>query len=324
METIYYSKAMGGLLPVLKEQLRRNFAGCKKIAVKLHFGEPGNRTALTPEMVKPITDLLHELKMNFFLVDSLVTYASPRNEQGSYLKYAEKKWAKLGEVRVATDYVSVKGAHLTYQVIKDLADADGVLVISHFKGHACSGFGGAIKNLGMGALSKKSKGDIHDGGSPVFRGKCAKCGACVNACPLGTLRLADGPVFGECYGCSNCTRTCPRGLLKPKLKDFDTLLADGANAAQSAFKKFYYVTLMVNITRWCDCAADPKEIMAKDAGYLAGKDAVAIDQAARDIVVREAGEDVFLKHNKKTGLDHVLAAEKFGMGNSKYRLATGA
>jgi len=98
------------------------------------------------------------------------------------------------------------------------------------------------------------------------------------------------------------------------------LLAEGASAAQSKFKKFFYVSVLKNITKECDCKANPSGIIAKDIGYMFGKDGVAIDKASYDLVLKSEGKDVFLHKNKKTGLQHVEAAEKLGMGKTEYEI----
>lgn len=321
MANVYHSNNKDNFLSKVKEEIKDNFKNCNKIAIKIHFGEPGNKTAFKPEDIKPITDILNELNIEFFLFDSLVTYNSLRNNPDSYKNFAIKKaWGRLGEIRINDEHINVKGENLTYGVCKELIDADAVLVVSHFKGHTCTGFGGAIKNLGMGALTKKTKGDIHHGGEPVFVGKCTQCRACERACPLGTLKVKDKPVFGGCYGCSDCVYACPNSAIKTRVNYFDTLLAEGASIAQSKFKKAYYISFLKNITHLCDCQSHPGEIIAQNNGFLASPDGVAIDMAAYDIILKNQGEDVFLKFNKKSGTEQVRAAEKFGMGQSKYNL----
>ena len=103
-----------------------------------------------------------------------------------------------------------------------------MLVLSHVKGHSCSGMGGAIKHLGMGAVTKKSKGDIHQGGQPKFVKDCEGCGACVKVCPGSAIEVKDGKAiidFSLCWGCSTCVINCPYKSLEPKVGYFDNLLA---------------------------------------------------------------------------------------------------
>ncbi|MFH1106149.1 MAG: DUF362 domain-containing protein, partial [Candidatus Aenigmatarchaeota archaeon] len=144
-----------------------------------------------------------------------------------------------------------KGKYLTYEIAKELAEADGVLVLTHVKGHTCSGFGGAIKNLGMGALSPKSKADVHEGGSPVYAGGCTLCKSCGKVCPGAAIKYTEkGPSFNydACFGCSKCFYACKSGAIKPKTQAFDALLADAAKSALKVFKKAYFVNVLRNIT----------------------------------------------------------------------------
>ncbi len=318
MKEICHSR---GFSPKLLEKIKLYFKDCKTIAVKIHFGEPGNKTAFTPDQIKLFTESLKTSEKDYFLYDSSVAYPGRRSNPKDHKAYAiEKGWGKLGEIRTDDDSVLVKGKSVDYEVCKPLTEVDGVLVISHLKGHVCSGFGGAIKHLGMGCLTKKTKGDIHAGGEPLLIGECKQCGVCVDACPINGIILNDKPEFKLCYGCSNCVVACPHNVLKVKLEEFDILLAEGATAAASQFKKAYYVNIMKNITQKCDCESNSGEIIAEDAGYICGEDPVSVDKASFDIIVKKEGKDVFFEHNKKSPLLHIEAAEERGLGNTKYDL----
>lgn len=323
MAEVIYSREMSKeLYARLKQELKERFKGCKSIAVKIHFGEPGNETSFKPEDVKVFIDMLKELDLDFFMYDSSVAYNSPRGNPESHLKVVlEKGWDKLGPVSVDdSKYVEVKGKKLIYQVCKPLVDADAVLVITHFKGHMCSGFGGAIKNLGMGALTKKSKKEIHDGSKPYYEGECIQCLACERSCPTKSIKVTDYPEIDDCAGCSICEIVCPQECLHPKVDFFDTLLAEGASAAFSKFKRAYFINVAKNISKRCDCAASPGDIIASDVGYFFSVDPVAIDMACYNKTLEEEGKDVFKLHNKKSGTEQVIAAEKFKMGSRKYEL----
>jgi uncharacterized protein len=321
MTNVYLSKSFDEkFTKQLRSELKTRFKDCKRIAVKIHFGEVGNTKAFSAKDVKPLMDLLDELKFDYFLYDSSITYGGPRGNPTTHKLLAKAKGFK--NVELGDEYIDVKGNHLTYQVCKKLADADAVLVLTHVKGHVCTGFGGSIKNLGMGALTAKTKQDIHTGGEPLFNYKCIKCGICVKNCPIDGLKLEDNtvhPVIKRCYGCSNCAYVCPHGVITPKVASFDVLLAEGANAAQSKFKKFYYISMVKNISKNCDCMPIPGQIIAGDIGWLACPDGVAIDQASYDLIVKKSGE-TFLKFNKKKGTQQIEAAEKLGMGKRKYVL----
>jgi hypothetical protein len=229
-----------------------------------------------------------------------------------------KGWGELGKIKTNDDFIESKGKHMRYQVCRELSDADTVLVISHVKGHVCCGFGGAIKNLGMGALTKKSKAAIHAGAKPHEKGKCISCGRCVEACPVNGIVMKDGkPKIVSCFGCSNCSYVCPTGYMKENIAGFDDLLADGAAAAATKFKKAYYISYMINIAQQCDCIPMTKPIIAQDAGYLASSDGVAIDKAALDIITKMHGSNPFLDEYKKKGILQIKFAENYGTGKSQ-------
>jgi uncharacterized Fe-S center protein len=322
MTNVIHSTGMTEFAHRVTPEIKRCFAGCDSIAVKLHFGEPGNKFALVPQQVKPLTDILQGLGLEYFLYDSSVAYGGPRGNPETHKKAAlAKGWGELGEIRTNDDSISIRGEYMTYRVCSELSNADGVLVVSHFKGHVCSGFGGAIKNLGMGALHVQSKSAIHEGAKPIVDGECSQCGTCVDTCPVDGIRLEEYPHFETCFGCSECIKLCPDQTLKVKLAFFDDLLADGAAAAASTFKRAYYINYLTNIAESCDCDPGAKLIIAPDAGYIAGSDGVAVDRASRDVVNKMAGEDVFLKHNHKSGMEQIVAAENLGMGTAAYEMA---
>jgi uncharacterized Fe-S center protein len=321
MANVFYSKVLDGkFLKQLKSELKSHFKGCKSVAVKMHFGEVGNTRAFTARDVRPLMDLLDSMKLQYFLYDSSITYGGPRGNPLTHKLLAKAKGFR--NVELGDEFIDVKGNHLAYQICKRLADADAVIILTHFKGHMLTGFGGSIKNLGMGAVTAKTKKDIHDGGKPLFNYKCVKCGICVNNCPIDGLKLEDTvahPIVKKCFGCSNCSYVCPHGVINPRVAPFDVLLAEGAYAAQSKFKKYYYVSMVRKISKNCDCMPYPSKIISDDIGWLMSPNGVAIDQASYDLVVKKSGE-TFLKYNKKRGTHQIEAAEKLGMGKRKYVL----
>jgi uncharacterized protein len=313
---------------VLKEELPKRFKPGERIAIKMHFGEPGNITSLRPAFVKKVVDALKAIGAKPFLFDSPVSYPGPRNTVEDYEKTVVKMGFgedKMGCPSVISESpLAVKGKALTYATCKTLADADGVLVLTHVKGHFCSGFGGAIKNLGMGALSKATKQAIHDGGKPQYVEGCQMCKACEKACPLDNIRYAENrPYFDKnwCCGCSDCVYACKFGAIKTASGfGFDYLLSEGAGSALKNFKKAYFISEIRRITKDCDCFGNPQETILGDVGILLADDIVAIDKASMDFINKKAGEDFFLKVHKKSPIVHITEAEKLGMGSTKYKL----
>ncbi|MFH1399564.1 MAG: DUF362 domain-containing protein [Candidatus Woesearchaeota archaeon] len=320
-EVIFFQKE-DMLGDVLQQELKHVFSKGEPIAVKLHFGEPGNKTAVSPMLVKMVVDVLKAIGCKPFLFDSLVMYSSPRNNVEGYKKVAkERGFYDLGcPVVITDDFIEVKGKDLVFQVCKPLAEAEGVLVLSHVKGHICTGFGGAIKNLGMGAVTKKTKADIHTGGEPIYDSGCTLCGACAEHCPNDNVRFDGQPFFDKnwCCGCSNCSIFCPHGSTVVKVDTFDYSLAEGAQAALSKFKKVYFVNVAKDITKLCDCVSDPGKPIMDDIGFILGKDIVAVEKATHDLIVEKAGRDIFEEIHHKSPLVHIKEAEKLGMGNLRY------
>ena len=185
----------------LKEQINGVFSCKDRIAVKVHMGETNNKYYLKAPMIKRVIDVLKELGVTPFLFDSPVKYPGGRDTVEKYYRTAELHGFTedlIGcPIIISDESIDVKTKDFVIHVCNDIADADGLLVLSHTKGHSCSAFGGAIKNLGMGCVSKKSKIDIHSGSCPVFVKECEGCGSCVNVCPGKAIEMTDGKIINE-------------------------------------------------------------------------------------------------------------------------------
>jgi hypothetical protein len=324
MSKLLFSKTLEELFDKIK--WNELFKKGEKICVKLHMGEKGNKFFLRPEYIKKVIAKLKSIGVEPFLFDSPTTYKGARHTVEQYLQTASEhgftEEAVGCPIVISNEGLTVKGKYYDIDICKPQVDADGVLVFSHVKGHRCSGFGCAVKNLGMGSLTKETKGRIHAGGEPVYVGECNQCGECVRHCNTKNIKLGyDGPEFGQtfCAGCSNCAIFCPTKAIKPKVDYFDWLLAEGAVSAYKLFKKSYYINAVVQISDRCDCD-DAKKIVAQDIGYLAGEYPVAIDTASIELINKQEGKNVFLEENKKDPLTHVKDAEKLGMGSAEYEV----
>ncbi len=289
----------------IADQLKSSFIPNNKVIIKLHFGEPGNETAFKPKHIKPYTDALKELGFEFAMLDTPVNYSSPRQTKEGYEKAArERGYDKLGEIIISDTYVKQKVGDLEFEVAKELAEANNVLVISHVKGHECAGFGGAVKNLGMGALSGESKGLIHNASKPeIDKETCTGCGTCVSLCPAKAISLEDGkadPDLSKCWGCSICEINCPVDALKPQVKLFDEALAMGAVAAIKQMPaKTTYINIIQNITKSCDCESNSGDIIASDVGVLFSENPAAIDNASIDLIRQKDSSKPFIEVNNK-------------------------
>ncbi len=337
---VFFSEDEKVFLEKLKSELKDYFSG--KVAIKLHMGELGNKYFLKPEFVKKIVAILKDVGAEPFLFDSLVVYDSPRNSVKGYLEVVKKHgFDNLGcPVLISDDFIEqeivVDGKKIVFQVCKTLAEADGVLVLSHVKGHFCSGFGASIKNIGMGALSKKSKDMIHKGGEPVYVSGCTSCCICAKNCPTNNIRygkqknifkkilgnLEERPFFDKnwCCGCSNCVVVCSQKAIKAKTAIFNDLLSAGALAALKNFKNVFFVNVVKDISKLCDCMGNAGPLVSQDIGYLISKDLTSIDKAAHDLIVKKSGKDVFKEIHHVSPLSHIESFAKIANASLSYKL----
>lgn len=310
----------------LKTQLTGQLMPGEPVLVKLHFGEPGNPHAFTPASVRPLVEALQELGFKVTLTDTPVTYPSPRNSKVGYEQVVtERGYRELCDCYIEDQYVKQTVGDLEFEVAKNLTEAKNLIILTHVKGHECAGFGGAIKNLGMGALSPASKAMIHDICKPVIDPDlCIGCSLCSQVCPAKAIDMVEGkalPDLNRCWGCSICQLVCPQKALQPKLKLFDEALAMGAVAAIKLMpSKTIYINVVNNIAKSCDCEGHKMPILAKDLGILYAQSAVAIDQASLDLLNKAAGENVFQKANHKDPYLQVKYAAEYSGEKLEYEL----
>ena len=307
----------------LIEFLQRKFEDCfdtgDEIAVKTHMGEPGNTYYIRPELARIICGILSGIGCKPFIFDTPVAYRSPRNSVDGYLKsaaahgYSDKS---LGFPVVVSDRgIEAKGSIMTYELAEVPLKADGVILLSHVKGHIACGMGGAIKNIGMGCMTKKTKGAIHSGGEPVYERGCVQCGECVEGCPTKNIRIdTERPHFDctWCSGCSNCAIVCPEECIIPRIALFDDMLAEAAVIAHERFENVYAVNVLENISKLCDCIASSGPIIVPDIGFICGDDMLSVDAASLDMIEKVSGkDDIFAEHNIRSPWGHIRATAKF-------------
>lgn len=313
-------------LKEVSEKIFSSFYPIKSdLTIKIHFGEVGNQTALTPKEILPLIEPFasHQNSLTFF--DTCVVYHSPRSKPSTHKILAQAKgWGRLGKIKIGQNFQSFKAKDLKVEVAKDLIEAQNVLVVSHVKGHPLAGFGGAIKNLGMGGVSPQTKKDIHCLGKPRFIKKCQGCGVCVEICPLKAASLVNKQAeFNDqsCFGCSLCVMKCPHHCLTFKKTIFDDLLAQSAiTVAKHLPKKTFYVNFLGKITKLCDCFGNPGKVMVPDIGILFAENPVAIDQASLDLINQENKMNLFEKVNRKDPYLQVRYAAKYLKSGLKYQL----
>ena len=273
-----------------------------RVAIKVHMGERGNRTHISPLDVRIAFDKIKKMGCDPFLVDTTCLYQGPRNTPEGYATVAKENGFGDFPVTIARDedYV-IKGG---IRIAKAVLNADSLVVLSHGKGHQLTAFGGAIKNLGMGCVNKYSKNQIHSPTIPEhISKKCKRCHACEKVCPCNAIHVTEDGVDIEdskCAGCQCCIETCPSGALKANPvgteKSF-RLFCEAAKHVIDSFPKerVVYITALKNITQFCDCRSDPGKIVCTDIGYLSCKSALEIDLEAVSLIKKKAPRSLDFK-----------------------------
>ena len=302
--TVYLATDVAGVRAAMESIGLSRFAG-RAVPVKLHMGEPGNPYFVRPELARVVVLAVKDGGGYPFLFDTVVAYPGERSHRQGYERVARRHGftpedvgctVAIGErgVRVVVEDVAL-------EVVTQLYDAECLVVLSHVKGHIQAGFGGAIKNLGMGGVTKASKRRVHHMSIPVHDpARCTRCGACVPTCPSGALKVAEEWSIDRrrCEGCGKCVGVCSTGALRFEVMSLARGLAIGAKACVQG-KDVVYVSSLHNIAQNCDCDPSPGRLICPDIGYLIGTDAAAVDAASLDLVERRA-PDVF---RRTTGVD---------------------
>lgn len=313
------------------------------IAVKLHFGEKGNTTYTHPVFVRQIVDKVKEAGGKPFLTDTNTLYSGSRTNSVDHIETAIANgfsYAVVGAPIIIADglhsknfvEVDIEGNHFKkVKIAGDIYNSQGMVVVSHFKGHEMAGFGGALKNLAMGCASASGKQMQHSDVNPkVKEDKCVGCGLCITDCPVSAIAFTENKKArideNICYGCGECITKCPvRAISVQWETKNDIFIEKMAEFALGAIKnkknKTIYFNFVMNITPLCDCVPWSGEKLAEDIGILVSADPLAIDKASFDLVLKNAGEDVFCKAHPAASGDEIFSyAEKLGVGETVYEL----
>ena len=327
----------------------------KYTAIKIHFGEPGNLAYLRPNYSKVLADLIKELGGRVFLTDCNTLYVGRRKNaldhldaayENGYNPFATGCHVIIADGLKGTDeaLVPINGEYVKEAKIgRALMDADIVISLTHFKGHEAAGFGGALKNIGMGGGSRAGKMEMHSAGKPYVNQKaCIGCGSCKKNCAHGAITIADRKASIDtnvCVGCGRCVGACPVDAVTPMNDEANDVLNKKIAEYTWAILKdrpHFHVSLVVDVSPNCDCHAENDVPIVPNVGMFASFDPVALDMACVDAVNRQpvmAGS--FLAEQEQNHHDHftdthpdthwqscIDHAVKLGLGNKEYELIT--
>lgn len=327
----------------------------KFVAVKIHFGEPGNLAFIRPNYAAKVVKTIKELGGLPYLTDANTLYTGRRANAVDHLEAATENGFNplstgcnviIADGIKGTDFreIEINQKHCkTAKIGSAIADADIIISMNHFKGHEMTGFGGALKNLGMGSGSRGGKLEMHSASQPVIKkDSCVGCGLCIKACAQDAIHYDSDKCaeidYEKCVGCGQCVAVCQFNAARVLWDE----AADTANEKIAEYtyavikdKPAFHISFIMNVSPDCDCWNSNDLAIVPDLGIAASFDPVALDMACVDLVNKAPmiggskledehyhnGNDKF-NHihsdtNWRTGLEH---AQAIGIGTMQYEL----
>ena len=328
----------------------------KFVAIKLHFGEPGNLAFLRPNWARTVADFVKERGGKPFLTDCNTLYVGGRKNALDHMDSAMLNGFNpmttgcqiiIADGLKGSDEVEVPVAGGEYvknaKIGRAVMDADVFISLTHFKGHETAGFGGCLKNIGMGCGSRAGKMEQHNAGKPHVAEKyCIGCGQCRRVCAHGAPIIENGKAHidhDKCVGCGRCIAVCPKDAvqinwdesttnLNYKIAEYTKAVVDG--------RPCFHISLVIDVSPTCDCRPENDMAIVPNVGMFASFDPVALDMACVDAVNAQtplrgsAADDAHAKAhvhdhfqrlhpdtNWRSCLEH---GEKIGIGSRDYEL----
>jgi uncharacterized Fe-S center protein len=315
----------------------------KLTAVKMHLGLGMGYTTIHPLFVKILIDKLKKFGAKVYITDQNVSEPLNRGYSPDYfgvpLEYVCGVTGKyIYEKEV--DFKTFKNL----DVGGNIHDAEVLINLSHVKGHGACGYGGACKNIAMGCVTDRTRGQIHslEGGLDWNEGLCTHCELCIHSCNHHANYFDNGKYqvfFHHCTYCQHCVKVCPAGALTMdanRYVDFQYGMALCTDMVLQRFKPghVFYINFLMNITALCDCWGFSTPALVPDIGVMASQDIVAIEQASLDAIkvedlipngvpqgmeLRATGHLLERLHGKDPQVQ-INELEKRGLGTTKYEI----
>ncbi len=326
----------------------------KFTAIKIHFGERGNLAFLRPNFARTVADEIKALGGLPFLTDCNTLYPGSRKHALEHLETAAENGFSLltcgcsviigdGIKGLDETLVPIDGEYVSQAKIGTaIMDADIVVSLNHFKGHEATGFGGAMKNIGMGCGSRAGKMEQHAAGKPqANQAACIGCGKCLASCAHGAITITNRKAtvdHDRCVGCGRCIGACPTDAMQPGSSSTNRELC--CKMAEYAYavlrdRPHFHISIVMDVSPNCDCHDENDTPIVPDVGMFASFDPVALDQACADAVNSQPvisksalgdsrhsadGDHFAMVHPDTNWKDCLEHAEKMGIGQQSYEL----
>ena len=311
------------------------------VALKIHFGERGNKGYIQPRWLLSLISSLKKKTSRVFITDTNTLYTGNRSNAVDHIQLAcghGFNHATLGiPVLIAdgligrdSDEIPVDLPRIkTAKIAAAFLNTDSLLCLSHFTGHMLTGFGAAIKNLGMGCASRAGKLEQHSDVHPrVYAEACDLCKSCFDYCPADAIMEREKRAYiieEKCIGCGECLVVCPAGAIKLTW-DGDTdrvqeKMVEYALSVRNLFgDKIGFINYLIKITKDCDCMTKDAPAVVEDIGILSSLDPVALDKASADLLIQHAGSDILRVHYNVDWSVQLKHGEQIGLGSMDYQL----
>lgn len=340
-----------------KVQINSKIRANDLVAIKLHFGEKGCTAFVSPIYLRAIVDKIKEYGGKPFLTDVNSLYVGPRTEAVSHHILAMEHGFLYPVVNAPViiagglrgnnaERIFIDLKHYQeVEIASEIMQADVLVSVAHFKGHELGGFGGTIKNLGMGCAPRRGKLSQHSTVKPELnRDLCIGCGVCLRWCAFGAVNIKPGDDKAQidhqlCTGCGECVLACPEKAVKIQWNESvahvqEKMIEHLYGLLKKKEGKVVFLNFITQVSPGCDCWPCSDAPIVGDIGILASADPIAIDQASVDLVQQaEGSKDSLLPHNLAPGEDKFRAlypetdwtvqlryGEELGLGSRTYQL----